>query len=299
MTKPPKKREITRSLDAAGMQKRLDRIQDLPTLPAIAMEVNRTLRGYDTSLRQVTDAIEKDQALVALILKLVNSTFFGFRSRIANISHAVALLGFHSLRNVIVSVSVIQSFHRKRYTLDFDIGRFWEHSVASAVISRQIATEVRMAAPEDAFTAGLLHDVGKLLIIQYFPDEFAAIWTRMHTEEISFYEAEKAIIPIPHPRLGAYLLDKWQLPAGLRDAARCHHDIRSEAEVDGLLAAVHAADIIANRLCAGDVVMPRAEWLHPDAASPIAPALSSLNRWLPAVTKEVEDACKFFLESRR
>ena len=91
----------------------LDRIEDLPTLPAIAMEVNKMLQDFDTTIKDLSDLIEKDQAIVSRILKLVNSSFYGLRSEISNIYHALTLLGFNTVRNAVISVSVVNAFAGK------------------------------------------------------------------------------------------------------------------------------------------------------------------------------------------
>jgi len=283
-------------MDSQTMLNKLDRIDDLPTLPSIAMEVNEMLRDYDTSIKELSQTIEKDQAIVPRILKLVNSSFFGFRSKISDISRAVVVLGFNTVRNVIISVSIIDAFPGKEALDGFDIKAFWTHSVAVAVTSEYLAGKTRLQAPEDAFTGGLLHDIGKVILAQFFPDLFRKVWTYSKENNVSFYESENKEIPINHAQIGGYLSKKWQLPRGLIDAIRYHHAVSKSANDLNLLMVVHAADIIVNSLM-GD---PKNEMdlseIYPDALDMMKPQLETVSDWFPDISEEIKDACKFFLE---
>ena len=123
----------------SNILKRLDLIEDLPTLPAVAMEVNKMLLDYDTTISKLSDIIEKDQAMVSKILKLVNSSFFGLRGKISSISHAIVVLGFNTIRNAVVSISIIDAFTVKESLDGFDITNFWKHSLSVAVTSKYLA----------------------------------------------------------------------------------------------------------------------------------------------------------------
>ena len=114
-------------MDSKTILKKLDRIDDLPTLPAIALEVNKMLQDYDTSIRTLSEKIEKDQAMVVKILKLVNSAFFGLRSKVSNIPNAVVLLGFNTVRNAVVTVSIMDAFKTKEVSNGFAMADFWKH----------------------------------------------------------------------------------------------------------------------------------------------------------------------------
>ena len=121
------------TMDEQQILKKLDRIKDIPTLPTIVFELNKHLRDPNTSIKTVCDTIEKDQAIALKILKLVNSAFYGFKSKISDLRNAVVLLGYNAVRNAIVSLSVINSFPKRVSLMDFDISLFWKHSLAVAV----------------------------------------------------------------------------------------------------------------------------------------------------------------------
>jgi len=179
-------------MDAKTILKKLDRIDNLPTLPAIAMEVNKMLIDYDSTVDKVSDCIEKDLAMVSKILKLVNSAFFGLRGKISNISHAVVILGFNTIRNAVVSISIIDALCSKEFIDGFDIKQFWKHSVAVAVTSKYLAENTRLHPADDCFVGGLLHDMGKIILLQHFQDLFQKVLLAVKESNQSFYEAEKA-----------------------------------------------------------------------------------------------------------
>jgi len=283
-------------MEAKTILKKLDRIEGLPTLPAIAMEVNKMLLDYDTSISKLSDRIEKDQAMVSKILKLVNSAFFGFRGRISSISHAVVVLGFNTIRNAVVSVSIIDAFSSKEIFDGFDITEFWKHSVAVAVTSKYLAEKTKICSTDDCFIGGLLHDMGKVVLIQYFKELFQKVCLSVKANNQSFYEAEKSELPIDHAQIGGHLAKKWQLPMGLVDAVRYHHAVRPSVNDPNLLMIIHVADIIVNTHGADSQDNLRLSDIHPDALKVMGSQLDTVSDWYPEVSLEIESACKFFLK---
>jgi putative nucleotidyltransferase with HDIG domain len=283
-------------MEAKSILKRLDQIEDLPTLPVVAMEVNKMLLDYDITINKLSVSIENDQAMVSKILKLVNSAFFGLRGKISTISHAIVVLGFNTIRNAVVSISIINAFSVKEGLDGFDIADFWKHSVAVAVTSKYLAEKAGIHSADDCFVAGLLHDMGKLVLLQHFKDLFQKVWLAVKRSNQSFYEAEKSQIQIDHAWIGGYLAQKWQLPMPLVDAIRYHHDVRPDINDQSLLLIINTADIIANTYATDtedNLERPR---IHPEALNVIGNELDTLSDWYPDVLLEIESACKFFLE---
>lgn len=276
--------------------KKLDRIEDLPTLPTIAVEVNRLLQDYDTSIRDLSSTIEKDQSIVGKMLKLVNSAFFGLSSKVSNIPHAVTLLGFNAIRNAVVSVSVIDIFKQKSTKNDFDITEFWTHSVSVAITSRVLAEKSRIHSPDECFIAGLLHDMGKLVMCQYLPELFQTVLETKKNNGLSFYEAEKKSIPVTHAQIGGFLAKKWKLPSALVDTLRMHHAIKDSAQDLPLVYVIQTANTIVNSPVCDGRIRPKKSELHPGAAAALAKPLENILIWYPQTVTEIESACKFFLE---
>jgi putative nucleotidyltransferase with HDIG domain len=283
-------------METTKILKRLDRIEDLPTLPGIAIEVNRMLLDYDTTINKLSDAIKKDQAMVSKILKLVNSAFFGLRGKIGTISHAIVVLGFNMIRNAVVSISIVDAFSVKGSLDGFDIADFWKHSVAVAVTSKYLAEKTGIHAADDCFVAGLLHDMGKIVLLQHFKDLFQKVWLSVRGNNLSFYEAEKSQIQVDHAWIGGYLARKWQLPMPLVDAIRYHHDVRPNINDQHLLMIIHTADIIVNTCATDSKANLKLSGIHPDALNGMGSMLDTVSEWYPDVLLEIESASKFFLE---
>jgi len=285
-------------MEATTILKRLDRIEDLPTLPAIAMEVNKMLTDYDTTINSLSRTIEKDQAMVSKILKLVNSAFFGLGGKVSNISHAIVVLGFNTIRNAVVSISIIDTLSVKEDLDGFDITDFWKHSLAVAVISKYLAEKTGSHSADDCFVSGLLHDMGKIVLLQHFKDLFQKVWLAVKENHLSFYEAEKNQIPIDHARIGGHLAKKWQLPMAMIDAIRYHHNVKQHVNDPHLLMIIHAADVIVNTYAKDSENGLELSDIHPGVLTMMENQLNTISDWYPDVLLEIESACNFFLEGQ-
>ena len=284
-------------MDASQMRRRIEAVRDLPTLPTVALEVNRLLEDVNTRIQDITAAIENDQALTVKILRLVNSAFFGLRGRVGTIARAVVVLGFNTVRSAVLSVSVLEAFSGRGVWIEgFDIRRFWAHALAVAVTSRQMAEALRAVPPEDAFTAGLIHDVGKLVLCQYFPDIFARVWDTSVTQGLSFFAAESRHSPLAHPGIGCLLARSWQLPEPLVRAVGMHHARPQSTEIP-LWLVVHAANAVVRAAEAGPGAMPLTE-TYAGAPPDLQAHLGTVDQWFPALSPQIDAATGFFLEDR-
>jgi putative nucleotidyltransferase with HDIG domain len=283
-------------MDSRIILKKLDRIDSLQTLPSVALEVNRMLLDYNTSIKELTEIIEKDQAIASRILKLSNSTFYGFRRRVNNIPHSVVLLGFNVLRNAIISVSVMKTFSSQDTFEGFDISDFWKHSVAVAMVSKNLGDKLNYQTSDDCFLAGLLHDIGKIILSQYFQDLFDKILTSARKLCISFYEAERREMPVDHAMIGGHLADKWQLPIEVVDTVKYHHTLNDGEVNHKVTTIVHAANIIVNSYSGEKVEKVDFSLFHPEARRLLKPQLENVSEWFPQMSKDIESACDFFIE---
>jgi len=283
-------------VDEQQILKKLNTIKDIPTLPTIVFELNQHLRNPETSIATISETIERDQAMALKILKLVNSAFYGFKSRVSDVRHAVVLLGFNAVRNVVVSVSIINALPKNILFQDFEMDAFWKHSLAVAVTSKNIAQKAGGDSPDNCFVGGLLHDVGKVIMAQYFQDLFVKVWTCMQKECLSFFEAEQQELPIDHARIGAHLAGRWALPEGLIDAIRWHQDYRPEIPNANFVMIIYLANTLVNSYdenpdCEIDMAA-----LHPKAAKFLAELLEDIGDWFYGLTDEIEAACSLFLD---
>ena len=284
-------------MDEQEILKKLDSIKDIPTLPTIVFELNKLLRDPDTSIQTVCETIEKDQAITLKILKLVNSAFYGFKSKISDLRNAVALLGYNAVRNAIVSLSVINSFPKRVTLMDFDISLFWKHSLAVAVTSKSIAQLSKKESPDNCLVGGLLHDTGKVIMAQYFPELFEVVWSTLQNEHISFYESEQKTLPIDHAKIGAHLADKWQLPQGLVDAIRWHHEFQPEIKSANFVKNIYLANFIVNAYDLDPELRLDLSKMHPDVVKFMMNMMEDVGDWYTGLTSEIEAAYELFLET--
>lgn len=222
----------------------------LPSLPGRYLELSRELRSSEPSLDRVAVIISSDVAMTAKILQLTNSEFFGLSHKVTSVDKAVRYLGLEVLRSVVFAPEVFACLDAHSPDLGL-LETLWNHSIEVAVGTRQIVdAEQRSAAPaalaDDAFTIGLLHDIGKLVIVHTLPEERRSILALMEAEHIPEWEAEYRTLGTSHMEIGAYLLALWGLPDPIVEAVACHHH-PGRSSAPGMLPvmAVHAADAFA------------------------------------------------------
>jgi len=233
-----------------------DELQDLPPLPAVVMRVMQTVNDPTTSAADLNRLIASDQALASKVLRLVNSSYYGFPRRIATVTHAVVILGFNTVRNLTTSLGVFNAFESRGQRTALDRDQFWAHSVACGVAAGVIARRKNIAAKavEEVFVGGLLHDVGKLFLDQYFPDQYAIAIKLARAAHISIWDSEKTALGVGHALVGKRISEKWNLPLSLTSMVMLHHQPAFAKEYFELTALVHAADRVARKLKLGNGV---------------------------------------------
>jgi HD-like signal output (HDOD) protein len=246
-------------------QRIIENIKQLPALPIIVTRLIKVVTSPDTSAEDAADLIEKDPALTTKVLRLANSAFYGMPRSISSVSSAVVVLGFNTLKSLVLGASVITMFPSTGPKAAFDRLRFWKHSIVSAMVARTIAQHIMgttIMDPQSAFCAGIMHDIGKLIFELFTPKEYAAVCRMSQEKGISLVDAEAAVMGITHAQIGHILADKWALPLELEAAIVHHHEPQAEKSIKELVTTVHLADGIAHRLDCGlwdEEALP-AEW---------------------------------------
>jgi len=226
-------------------------IKNLPTLPSVATRVVAMTEDPNCSQQELAKVVELDPAIATKLLKLVNSPFYGIRGAIGSVQQALVFVGMTNIRNLVLSASVMELFDEGGDSANFSRKDLWLHSLGTAFSARAIAKTARTVDPEIAFTAGLIHDVGKLIIDRFFHEDFVRIVELLKDRETVMADAESAVLGIDHSEIGAYLAQRWSLPDVLRDAIGYHHDPESAATHKQLAALVGLADGIARDLKVG------------------------------------------------
>ena len=220
--------------------------QELPSLPAVFRLVSEQLDDHSYSLDQIGNTIQNDPAITTRILKLVNSSYYGLPGQVTSVTLAVNLLGRERCKHVLIG-SVLDGVFKDGENPAFSIQAFWQHSIKTALIARQLADYTDgIEEPEAMFTAGLLHDIGKLLLIERFPEEMLAAEETMIRRRIDELSAEISQVGLTHTAVGEALMQHWGLPDILVECARYHH----EAVHDGPNRRATHLVYLANRLSA-------------------------------------------------
>lgn len=253
-----------------GLKELFGRVDQLPTLPAVAAKLLEATDSEFTSARDVARWVETDHALAAKTLKLANSAYYGRSGSISTLRDAVSLIGFNAVRSTVLSIYFMDAFKRAGSATGFDVEGFWVHCLASAICSREIAR--KMGSPtsfaEEAFVCGMLHDAGKILLNQYLPDAYRDVLRTARDRGITLAEAELAVLETDHARVGAELLGRWKIPRHEVQAVSIHHDcLPVPTRADGptrLAAIVKTADAVVRiqKIGSGGDDVPR----HVDAA---------------------------------
>jgi HD-like signal output (HDOD) protein len=214
----------------------------LPSLPRVYAQLTRALADPETSLPEIARIVGQDLAMCAKVLQLANSAFFGQARHVASIERAVTVLGANMIKNLALAVGAFSAFERDGRVLD----RLHEHSMATGRLAAAMLSDRRQA--EDAFMAGMLHDLGKLVLVARFAEPLAAAVARARATDRPLYEAEREVCGVTHAAVGAYLVGLWGLPYPIVEAIAHHHDPATAApRTFDVLTAVHVADAFAPR----------------------------------------------------
>jgi HD-like signal output (HDOD) protein len=243
---------VTRALDLRALLTNekikllISRMSALPSLPSLYAEIVKELQSPDASIRHVGDIIARDPGMTAKMLQLVNSAFFGIRRVVSNPVDAATFLGLETIQSLVLSLHAFAKFEGCRIP-DCSIEQIWSHSMATGVLAKQImeCENAGKAQTAEAFTAGLLHDLGKLVLAFNLPREYGEVLARSALDGVPLQGAEREVLGSTHADVGAYLLGLWGLPDPIIEAVALHHHPSDCAEkVFGPLAAVHVADAL-------------------------------------------------------
>jgi HD-like signal output (HDOD) protein len=221
----------------------------LVSLPHIFTEINRVISDPRSSAVHVADVISKDPNLTARLLRIVNSAFYGFPSKIDTISRAVTVLGSKELSTLALGTSVLNIFNDIPADL-VDMKSFWEHSVACGAAARMIGSYKNIANTERLFVAGLLHDIGRIIIYKNLPLAGREMLLYAHQTGCLLRSAEREVLGFDHGQIGARLMQKWKLPVILEQALAYHHQ-PTQSQHPPEAGLVHIADILINALMIG------------------------------------------------
>ena len=256
-------------LPKPDLQEIVSKIVTLPTLPQLARQIAVLVNDPKSSTADVGEAIRRDPATAARILRLVNSAYYGLTTRAKTVQQAVGLLGFKVIRSIAVSTSLPSAFEGLLKTKAFSPERFWKHSLLAACLCKSIAKKCKGMDPEAAFDIGLLHDIGKLVMACYAAEYVNLTISAARSNNASYDFAERQILNTTHGAVGAWLAERWNFPEDLQRAIKKRHD-PSACEDDPLIAVLQFANCLCKAKgfrCSGScekvtISGPLNKWLH-------------------------------------
>lgn len=204
------------------------KIHNLPTPPIVFTQITRVINNPDTSAYEIAAIISEDPALTAKVLKLTNSSFYGIPRTITNVKQAIVILGLEAIKSLVISASVFEMFSKNSKLDIVYLERFWRHSLSVAIMSKIICRKKKLPSLQEAeltFSAGLLHDIGKLIIISHLPQEHGKIVHLLENDRTCpECHAENDILGFTHADIGSYLGAQWNLPESICKAIFNHHN---------------------------------------------------------------------------
>ena len=224
----------------------LHRVQALPVFPTLAMRVINLTKNPETDLKELLSVIEQDPSFAAGILRQANSAYYGYARRISSLSEAIVILGYQTIQGLALAAAIAPMLKTSLPGYHVDQEGLWKHALLTAMIARRLTKRLHLPNPEVAFIAGLLHDIGKIVLTVYVQEIGDHILMKVEKENLSYVEMEEKIIGYDHATVGGFILKHWNLPDNLVEAVTFHHKPEKAETQPVLTALVHIANAIAN-----------------------------------------------------
>ncbi|MDX1252967.1 MAG: HDOD domain-containing protein [Gammaproteobacteria bacterium] len=221
-----------------------DAVERLPSLSLVVTEIMRIIDSGEADIDALEKKIYQDQVLTARILRIANSPFYGFSGKIASAKEACVVLGLYTIRNIAITAAALGAFPPGARQDAHDLLEDWDHAVRTAVTAKVLAGHYGLEQ-NLAFTAGLLHDLGRIMLKVSFPEQYSAVMDYQKSSGILFKEAEMAVLGVEHCQAGERLAERWNLPTPIR-AAMAHHHAPDEGSHSPVVDLVHIADTLSS-----------------------------------------------------
>jgi HD-like signal output (HDOD) protein len=268
--------------------------RSLGSYAPVINEIEAALESPQCSLVTVGEAIEKDPDLTARLLRLANSSFYGFSSRLSTVTEAVSLIGIQQVQDLIVASSSIERF--SGISEEFvSMESFWRHSLACGIAARLLALEKRLPKPDKLFVVGLLHDVGRLVLFSQSPAGTQEIFKLYHSEKLLLRDAEQRVLGYDHQQIAGALLTQWKYPVGLVQAVACHHSPAGSDLAPMETAVVHISDHLVNAMQLGSSGERFIPPLNAKAWNRLGLATDSLGTLMNTIEEQLDAIQEVFL----
>jgi HD-like signal output (HDOD) protein len=224
----------------------INSVTSISTLPEVTARIVKTVEDPNSSAQTLHKIVSHDPALVTRVLKVVNSSFYGLPGQVASIERAIVMLGLNAVKNIAVAASLGQMFRGAKLCEGFTAKDLWTHCVAVACGARDLAKQAKLPVADEAFLAGMIHDVGLLVSLQVWPEKLRLACDQARVSGRRFIEIEREVLGVDHQQLGQALAEKWNFPRPCQVVAGHHHDLAGAAEMSrAVVAVVAVADSLA------------------------------------------------------
>lgn len=251
---------------AESTLKRLQNISQLPTIPKVITELSKLFNNPSTSITQLSNVIEKDQALTLRVLSVANSPLYGIQREINSLHAAILILGNQELRSIVTALGIKSSF-KMTSSDNFNFYEFWLHSMVVGIAAKRITKELGFNFDGDSFIAGILHDFGLLVLHEFLQDSYEEILLFASEYNIDILEAEYKVLGLSHQEIGNFLAKKWSLTSTLNDSLTFHHRPAESVKNNYLTSIIHIADYATQKLQIGNFFWDNNYKLDPSVLS--------------------------------
>jgi HD-like signal output (HDOD) protein len=280
---------------ASSIQEIIVKAKDLPAMPPVANKVLQLASSPDTTAAQLQQVIADDQAMAARILKIANSALYGCSRKIKTLTEAIVMLGFNTIRSLVVTNAARNMYVENGQAMGLKERLLWEHSIGCAFACRILIAKRHPHLAEEGFLAGLMHDIGKLVLNQYYRDAFDQVVQEVYNEGRAFVEVETELLGFDHAAVGAMLVNKWKLSEALEAAIRNHHRADRIAHGDVLLCALDLANNLCKKEGIGFVDLPELDLMSLPSNLVLEFSEDELNSTIYALRKTLETEMEIFV----
>ena len=279
-------------MEALKRDQVVTRLKQLPSLPSAVSELLASFSSDDVDVDHIASQIARDQGLTARVLRVANSSFYGLQSKVGTIHEAVVVLGFRAVRSMVLAVGMSGSF-RGDHCPGFDAPGYLRHGVGVGLAARALAGLIGQNR-ELAFTAGLLHDIGQLVLASNFSEQYRQVLAFRKEKDCLLVDAERELLGMDHADIGGLLAEAWRFPESLHDAVVGHHK-PADATAASLADLVHVADVLAHALglsgCPDETVpsLDRTAWMRLDLQPQAWPKV------FPEILHSFEETCQILV----
>jgi len=243
-------------MNIGQLERIIESTQGFPSLPTVIAQAFQVINDPDSSVKEVTEIISKDQAIASKLLKLVNSAYYGIGKRVATINQAISILGFDTVSNLLFGISIFDAFKVK----EFDLYQFWQHAIATSHAAKFFAMQAKYNMPDKAAIVGLVHDIGKLLFMITIPSEYKQVKKLATSAVIADILAEYKILGLDHAQGGLLVAQKWGWPNFLAEALRYHH-LPLKSTIDFQLTCfTYLGNLVSHAMFEPDMKLPVIDW---------------------------------------